>query len=83
MATNVTQAQVADLIAAGDLVINDGYRAKNAELSSNGLPFARAQNIKNGFRFDNADRFPEEHLVRVGAKVSREGDVRFPPKGTV
>ena len=83
MATNVTQAQVADLIAAGDLEINDGYRAKNAELSSNGLPFARSQNIKNGFRFDNADRFPEEHLDRVGAKVSREGDVVFTSEGTV
>ncbi len=36
---------VAELVDAGDLVINDGYRAKNSELSDEGLPFARAQNI--------------------------------------
>jgi type I restriction enzyme S subunit len=64
-------------------VINDGYRAKNSELSNKGIPFARAQNINNGFRFDAADRFPEERLDRVGAKVSQEGDVVFTSKGTV
>ncbi len=79
----VTRAQVADLIAEGKLVINDGYRAKNYELSSEGLPFARAQNINNGFRFDAVDRFSEEQLDRVGAKISREGDVVFTSKGTV
>ena len=36
---------IANLIGNGDLVINDGYRAKNSELSAEGLPFARARNI--------------------------------------
>lgn len=43
MAGEVTRAQVADLIAAGKLAINDGYRAKNSELSARGLPFARSE----------------------------------------
>lgn len=75
--------RVADLIASGKLVIGDGYRAKNSELSAEGLPFARAGNVNDGFRFDGADRFPEEHLDRVGQKVSRPGDVVFTSKGTV
>lgn len=74
---------VADLISDGYLAIGDGYRAKNSELSDAGLPFARAGNINNGFHFDDADRFPEAHLERVGEKISRPGDVVFTSKGTV
>jgi type I restriction enzyme S subunit len=74
---------VEDLIQAGWLVINDGYRAKNSELSVHGLPFARAGNINGGFRFNDADRVPNEALVRVGAKRSRVGDVVFTSKGSV
>ena len=33
--------RLADLVDDGVLVINDGYRAKNAELGSEGLPFVR------------------------------------------
>jgi len=75
--------RVDDLIASGALVVNDGYRAKNSELSGEGLPFARAGNVNNGFDFRNADRFPSENLHRVGAKVSHPGDVLFTSKGTV
>jgi restriction endonuclease S subunit len=75
--------QVEDLIASGKLLIGDGYRAKNDELSTSGLPFARAGNINDGFRFEDADRFPRENLHRVGNKVSRPGDVVFTSKGTV
>ena len=49
--TNSKVSRIADLIEANDLQINDGYRAKNSELSKFGLPFARAQNINNGFHF--------------------------------
>jgi type I restriction enzyme, S subunit len=72
-----------ELIAEGKLAIGDGYRAKNSELSTSGLPFARAGNIDGGFRFENADRFPEADLWKVGEKVSQPGDVVFTSKGTV
>src|SRR5256712_11209090 len=75
--------EVSQLMGAGKLVIGDGYRAKNDELGSSGLPFARAGNINEGFLFDDADHFPEENLARVGNKVSQPGDVVFPSKGTV
>jgi type I restriction enzyme S subunit len=77
------QHEVSQLIDEGTLFIGDGYRAKNSELASGGLPFARAGNINNGFRFDDADHFPESHLERVGNKVSKAGDVVFTSKGTV
>ncbi len=75
--------EVSDLLSDGELVIGDGYRAKNEELASNGLPFARAGNINEGFRFEDTDYFPEENLSRVGNKVSQPGDVVFTSKGTV
>jgi type I restriction enzyme, S subunit len=75
--------EVSELIAAGRLFIGDGYRAKNEELATEGLPFARAGNIQDGFRFVDADHFPSENLARVGNKVSEAGDVVFTSKGTV
>src|SRR4051794_21103830 len=77
------QYRVADLIAERKLFIGDGYRAKNDELDSSGIPFARAGNINNGFRFEGADHFPEENLPRAGNKISESGDVVFTSKGTV
>jgi type I restriction enzyme S subunit len=74
---------VSTLIESGVLVVGDGYRAKNEELSSVGLPFARAGNINGGFRFDDADCFPEANVGRVGTKISQPGDVVFTSKGTV
>ena len=58
---------IANLIDNGDLVINDGYRAKNSELSAEGLPFARARNINNGFRFEEADQGLRAAREFVGA----------------
>ena len=75
--------EISKLINAGHLVIGDGYRAKNEELSETGLPFARAGNINSGFHFQGADCFPESELRRVGNKVSQPGDVVFTSKGTV
>jgi type I restriction enzyme S subunit len=74
---------VENLIREGTLLINDGYRAKNSELSQTGLPFARAGNIDDGFHFADADRVPSETLARVGLKRSQPGDVVFTSKGTV
>ena len=75
--------QISDLIENGILFIGDGYRAKNEELSTIGLPFARAGNVNNGFQFNDADCFPEDDLEKVGNKVSLPGDVVFTSKGTV
>ncbi|QEA11665.1 restriction endonuclease subunit S [Comamonas flocculans] len=72
-----------NLIADGKLAIGDGYRAKNSELSGEGLPFARAGNINSGFHFVDADRFPVKEIAKVGDKVSQPGDVVFTSKGTV
>jgi type I restriction enzyme S subunit len=83
MAGEWTLHQVGGLIEAGALVVGDGYRAKNEELSSAGLPFARAGNINDGFRFAEADYFPEDNIRRVGNKLSEPGDVVFTSKGTV
>ena len=78
-----TPYSTGDLIAQGSLSIGDGYRAKNSELSISGLPFAKAGNIDDGFRFHDADRFPEHDLAKVGDKVSQPSDVVFTSKGTV
>lgn len=75
--------EISELIKNNSLLINDGYRAKNDELSNNGIPFARAANINNGFHFTNADCLPIEDLEKVGIKVSLPGDVVFTSKGTV
>jgi type I restriction enzyme S subunit len=83
MAGEWQRHDVSQLIDAGKLFIGDGYRAKNEELATSGLPFARAGNIKDGFQFDDADHFPEGDLSRVGNKVSQPGDVVFTSKGTV
>ena len=83
MVRDSAPTEVADLIGRGVLAINDGYRAKNSELADHGLPFARGGNIDGGFHFEDADRFPEESLDRVGEKVSQPGDAVFTSKGTV
>ena len=83
MAGEWRQHEVSALIDGGSLLIGDGYRAKNEELTSSGLPFARAGNINNGFQFEDADHFPEASLPRVGNKISQPGDVVFTSKGTV
>lgn len=71
------------LIMEGKLFIGDGYRAKNSELSDQGLPFARAGNINNGFQFEACDRFPSEEIGKLGNKISETDDVVFTSKGTV
>ena len=83
MGGNYEQHDVEVLLQEGALVINDGYRAKNSELSDTGIPFARAGNIDGGFHFEDADRVPTHTLAKVGLKRSLPGDVVFTSKGTV
>ena len=75
--------RIKELLEKNVLIIGDGYRAKNSELSDSGIPFARAGNIDNGFDFSGGDFFPVSNLYKVGAKRSREGDTVFTSKGTV
>ncbi len=77
------QYSVANLISDNILFIGDGYRAKNEELADHGIPFARVSNINDGFHLEDADRFPEKDLYKVGNKISQHGDVVFTSKGTV
>ncbi len=62
--------KIADLIEEDALIIGDGYRAKNSELSKHGIPFLRAGNIGKGVNFDQVDYFPIEDLSKVGEKMS-------------
>lgn len=83
MEETTRSVRVIDLEAQGILSINDGYRAKRDELSSEGLPFARAGNINDGFLFEGAELIGWDAVRRAGAKVSQAGDVVFTSKGTV
>ncbi len=74
---------VQSLIDRQLLVVGDGYRAKNEELASEGLPFARAGNIDAGFRFDDTELLGWPAVTSAGTKVSVPFDVVFTSKGTV
>jgi type I restriction enzyme S subunit len=79
----IDEKLVSDLAADGVLQVGDGYRAKNEEMASEGLPFARAGNIDNGFDFVGADLLGSPGVSKAGDKVSRACDVVFTSKGTV
>lgn len=81
--TSWRRTSFADLLESGVLEINDGYRAKNSELGSAGLPFARARNVRDGFDFTQADFLMPNSVTRAGLKVSQVHDVVFTSKGTV
>ena len=73
-----------ELVEAGVMVINDGYRAKRSELGSSGLPFVRAGNLHDdGVDLSGADILRDESVLRAGSKVSQPLDVAFTSKGTV
>jgi hypothetical protein len=71
MAGEWRRHEVSKLIETATLLIGDVYRAKNGELGDHGLAFARAGNINDGFQFNDADRFPEANLARVGNREGR------------
>lgn len=83
MGTDWPRSTVAKLVADGVLIVGDGYRAKNAELSDEGLPFARGRNLQHRFDFEGADRVPVALVATISDKCSRLGDVAFTSKGTV
>ncbi|MEO6996358.1 MAG: restriction endonuclease subunit S [Lacunisphaera sp.] len=73
-----------DLIAKGFLVVGDGYRANNSELSNDGLPFIRAGNLmSDGLDLACAEILSAESVIAARHKIGAEGDVCFTSKGTV
>ena len=76
---------ISELLNRRVLFIGDGYRAKNVEFGSTGLPFARVGNIgaKGELDLQGVDMFPEKDLHKVGNKISQPGDIAFTSKGTV
>lgn len=82
--SGATSVQVEALIGCGVLAVNDGYRAKNSELASAGLPFIRAKNLTpNGLELADADRLPVDTAAHVGIKRTKPWDTAFTSKGTV
>lgn len=74
----------ADLIQRGTLILNDGYRTKQAELAPSGIPILRVAEIGDGFLAPKSeDRIGEEYRDVIGVKLSRAGDVLLTTKGTV
>jgi type I restriction enzyme, S subunit len=71
------------LIRDGILEIGDGYRAKNSELGTPGLPFIRAADLNNGLDTEGADCLHQSSVAKAGNKVSRVSDVAFTSKGTI
>lgn len=83
VSTDTAKYTIGDLMAEGVMDVGDGYRAKRSELADTGLPFARAGNINDGFRFEGAELLGRDSVKKVGNKQSRIGDVVFTSKGTV
>jgi type I restriction enzyme, S subunit len=75
---------VQQLIDEHELVVGDGYRAKNSEFAADGLPFVRAGNLKeHGLDLASAEVLSDRSVVAAGHKVGKAGDVAFTSKGTV
>lgn len=82
--SDVAIVSVQDLVDSTMIHVSDGYRARGSEMAASGLPFARAGNLNNGFRFDDgADLLGDEGVRMAAEKVSRPWDVVFTSKGTV
>lgn len=77
--------KIADLIADGVLEVNDGYRTKQAELSSEGFRILRAGDVQDFIvRLDGVGDYVSADFIRqMGRKVGRPGDVVITTKGTV
>lgn len=75
---------LAELAARGDLVFSDGYRTRADQLSTAGLPILRVADVLDG-RLEPSykDHIRAEFRPKMGAKVSRPGDVLITTKGTV
>lgn len=69
------RVRIGDLVAADKLAIGDGYRVRNAELASTGVPFVRGGDIGDGdICTDVSDHIGDEFRDRVVSKLSMPGD---------
>ncbi|MEU6190737.1 restriction endonuclease subunit S [Nocardia sp. NPDC004573] len=75
---------LAELSARGDLIFSDGYRTRADQLGTTGLPILRVADVLDG-RLEPSykDHIRLEFRTKMGAKVSRPGDVLITTKGTV
>jgi type I restriction enzyme, S subunit len=88
MKTAWREALVADLLARGELRVEDGnhgeYRPRSNEFSAHGVPFIRAADLQQGrILFERADRITDIALARIRKGVGAGGDVILSHKGTV
>jgi type I restriction enzyme S subunit len=84
MAVEWREIRVGDLVNQGALSISDGYRVRNEELGSEGVPFVRGGDIGDGWiNTDTEDHIRPEFVDRVRAKLTKPGDAAFITKGTV
>jgi type I restriction enzyme, S subunit len=84
MAGEWREIQVGELVNRGALWISDGYRVRNEELGSEGIPFVRGGDIGDGWiNTDTEDHIRPEFIDRVRAKVTQPGDAAFITKGTI
>jgi type I restriction enzyme S subunit len=74
---------VSELIAAGALLVGDGYRAKNDELGQPGLPFVRAGDLDAGQITPTKDYLAEPAVKAAASKRAKPGDTAFTSKGTI
>ncbi|MFD0741039.1 restriction endonuclease subunit S [Phytohabitans flavus] len=73
-----------ELVDHGVLGLGDGYRTKRSEHGTPGPRILRAADVRD-FRIfpDGAEYVSNDYRTRIGAKVSRSGDIVLTTKGTV
>lgn len=73
-----------DLVARGELLLNDGYRTRADQLGVPGIPILRVADVLDGQVLASyRDHIRDEYRPKMGAKVSQAGDVLITTKGTV
>ncbi|MGH9895745.1 MAG: restriction endonuclease subunit S, partial [bacterium] len=84
MASSCPTVRLGDLVERGVLAVSDGYRVRNEELGSAGIPFVRGGDIGEGWiNTSTEDHIRPEFAERVASKVAQPGDLAFITKGTV
>ena len=84
MADEWREVRVGDLVDRGALMISDGYRVRNEELGTEGVPFVRGGDIGDGWiNTITKDYIRPELIGRVRQKLTQAGDAAFITKGTV
>src|SRR6185437_5466081 len=78
------KVRIGNLVAERKLLVSDGYRMKNEELGTTGIPFVRGGDIGDGWiNTATVDHIRPEFADRIRAKLTRPGDTAFITKGTV